>query len=504
MLYWVHNSADSSSQTYAELEIIINGKKQTQTIKNDRSDDDKDKTSSYELDTLSLTEGATIQWRVRTAGVTNKYGDWSVQREIKVYAPPTLKLNLSDAYNNDLSILTSFPFHISGIAGPNTQVPTGYHVTIKAMSSYETIDNIGNQRIVSANREVFSKFYDTKTSLDITLSANDVDLVNNVSYRVEVVVSMNTGLTCTETRIFRVQWFEYDLTPNAQITFDSKTMSTYINPYCERYMITAYRVDYSEETGYEKTEEEVELVRTLYLPTRERTTTGEDVMRAVLTTGEEAYVCYSVKKELPSNCTLSVYRREFDGTFTEIETGLDNSKTTYATDPHPSLDIARYRIVAILKDTGAVGYSDLTGYPIGEKAVIIQWDEKWSWFDTDDAGELATPPWSGSMLRLPYNIDVSDKNSPDSTLVKYQGRTSPVSYYGTQVATSSSWKVDIPKTDKETLYAIRRLSIWKGDVYVREPSGTGYWANISVSYNVNHDSLVIPVSFEITKVEGGV
>ena len=51
MLYWVHNSADSSSQTYAELEIIINGKKQTQTIKNDRSDDDKDKTSSYELDT---------------------------------------------------------------------------------------------------------------------------------------------------------------------------------------------------------------------------------------------------------------------------------------------------------------------------------------------------------------------------------------------------------------------------------------------------------------------
>ena len=129
---------------------------------------------------------------------------------------------------------------------------------------------------------------------------------------------------------------------------------------------------------------------------------------------------------------------------------------------------------------------------------------QWSWFDAGDTGELATPPWSGSMLRLPYNIDVSDKNSPDSTLVKYQGRTSPVSYYGTQITASSSWKVDIPKTDKETLYAIRRLSIWKGDVYVREPSGTGYWANISVSYNVNHDSLVIPVSFEITKVEGGV
>lgn len=504
MLYWVHNSADSSSQTYAELEIIINGKKQTQTIKNDRSDDDKDKTSSYELDTLSLTEGATIQWRVRTAGVTNKYGDWSVQREIKVYAPPTLKLNISDVYNNDLTVLTSFPFHISGIAGPNTQVPTGYHVTIKAMSSYETIDNIGNQRIVSANQEVFSKFYDTKTSLDITLSANDIDLMNNISYQVEVVVSMNTGLTCTEIRTFQVHWYEDELSPNAQIAFDSKTMSVYINSYCELYEITVNRVKYSEGIGYEKTEEEVEIYAVLYTEDKMQTVTGEEVMKVRLTTGEIAYACYSTQKQLPSSYTLSVYRREFDGTFTEIETGLDNSKTTYATDPHPSLDVARYRIVAISKHTGAVGYSDLPGYPIGEKAVIIQWNEQWSWFDAGDTGELATPPWSGSMLRLPYNIDVSDKNSPDSTLVKYQGRTSPVSYYGTQITASSSWKVDIPKTDKETLYAIRRLSIWKGDVYVREPSGTGYWANISVSYNVNHDSLVIPVSFEITKVEGGV
>ena len=63
--------------------------------------------------------------------------------------------------------------------------------------------------------------------------------------------------------------------------------------------------------------------------------------------------------------------------------------------------------------------------------------------------------------------------------------------------------VDIPKTDTETLYAIRRLARYMGDVYVREPSGSGYWANIKVSYNQNHDSLVIPISFSITRVEGG-
>ena len=63
--------------------------------------------------------------------------------------------------------------------------------------------------------------------------------------------------------------------------------------------------------------------------------------------------------------------------------------------------------------------------------------------------------------------------------------------------------VDIDKKDKNTLYAIRRLARWKGDVYVREPSGSGYWANISVSYNQKHRDLVIPVTFTIIRVEGG-
>ena len=43
-----------------------------------------------------------------------------------------------------------------------------------------------------------------------------------------------------------------------------------------------------------------------------------------------------------------------------------------------------------------------------------------------------------------------------------------------------------------------------GDVYVREPSGSGYWANISVSFSQTHRELVIPVSLSITRVDGGV
>jgi bacillopeptidase F (M6 metalloprotease family) len=107
------------------------------------------------------------------------------------------------------------------------------------------------------------------------------------------------------------------------------------------------------------------------------------------------------------------------------------------------------------------------------------------------------------MLRLPYNIDISDSFDPDVSLVEYIGRKRPVSYYGTQIRESSSWSTEIPKTDTETLFAIRRLAVWMGNAYVREPSGTGYWAHVNVSYSKSYSNLIIPVSFEITRVEGG-
>ena len=113
------------------------------------------------------------------------------------------------------------------------------------------------------------------------------------------------------------------------------------------------------------------------------------------------------------------------------------------------------------------------------------------------------PLWSGSMIHLPWNIDVSEDTVPEATLVKYIGREYPVSYYGTQIDTTATWTSDIPRNDTETLYALRRLAIWKGDAYVREPSGSGYWANVSVSFNKTYSEMVIPVTLSITRVEGG-
>lgn len=507
ILYWVHNSEDGSSQTKAELEINVNGTTQTYEITNPASEDVKDKTSQYVLNTTQYNEGAVIQWRVRTAGITGVYGDWSAQRTIDIYAPATLELNVTKNDGSALDVLKSFPFYIKGTAGPTTQTPIGYHVSIIANESYETIDYIGNVKMVNAGDEVYSQYYDISEDLVLEISAHSVDLENGVTYTVNCTVSMNSGLTAEDSMTFEVAWTDEQVTPNAEISVDMETLSAHIRPYCEEYPIIKYKVSYNlASNSYTRTSEVITESIEGYSVDDAYTDYDDIVYMGQLSSGENVYFCV-VESEignLVEGVTLSVYRREFDGSFIEIGSNIINTNNTFVTDPHPSLDYARYRIVAITDSTGAVSYADIPGYFVGEKAVVIQWDEAWSNFDTTNEDEMEAPAWSGSMLKLPYNIDVSDSNSSDVTLVEYIGRRHPVSYYGTQVGSTSTWNVDIDKKDKETLYALRRLAVWMGDVYVREPSGSGYWANISVSFSQTHRELVAPVSLSITRVDGGV
>lgn len=506
ILYWVHNSKDGSSQTFAELELTVNGSTTTQTIQNTTDEDKKDKTSSYTIDTSGYTEGVQIKWRVRTAGIAKVYGEWSVLRTVDVYAPPTLELSVTNSSGTDLGIIESFPFYIYGLPGPNTQAPIGYHLTITANEMYETIDSVGNRQVVNQGEEVYSKYFDISQELLVEMSAGNIDLENNIEYTVTGIASMNSGLTAESSVTFSVSWIDDVYDVNAEIGFDPDTYSTYIRPYCEELATKYYKVNYSSGTYTKTTTELAEL-------------TGESVEDAYTTTGEmvftgtsggsQVYFCMVDTDEsvLVDGVTLSVYRREFDGEFTEIATGLTNTSNTFVTDPHPALDYARYRVVAITDSTGAVSYYDVPGYPIGEPAVIIQWNEDWSYFDPSsesEEDELEQPPWSGSLLRLPYNIDVSDSNKPDVALIEYIGRKHPVSYYGTQIGSTATWNMDIDKKDTETIYALRRLARWMGDVYVREPSGSGYWANITVSFSRKHVELTMPITLNITRVEGGI
>ena len=454
-LYWAHNAIDASKQAFAEIKLIINGKEES-TVYDTRDEEDEDIRMSYEVPTNGYSEGTTIRWQVRTAGVTEEYGDWSIMRTVNVYAPPNLSVKLEDSYGYSMDTLTSYPFYIKCEAGPASQIVLGYHVSIVSDFSYETHDEAGNVKMVNAGEEVYSKYFTPfDSSLTLQISADSVTLANNVSYRVKVRVSMDSGLTSDDEASFIVAWKDdtFIPEPNAEVVINREDLTASIRPYCE-----------------------------------------------------------DVDGKTVPNVSLSVFRRDFDGGFTELmaSTVSRSGDFIFVTDPHPALDYARYRVVAKSDATGEVVYYDVPGTPVEETSIVIQWDELLSGREALDSLDTVQeyidhePRLMGSMLKLPYNIDTSHSYNPDVSLVEYIGREHPVSYYGTQLGTRDTWYAEIPKSDTKTLYILRRLARWMGDVYVREPSGSGYWANINVSFNLNHLETTVPVTLNIKRVAGGV
>lgn len=559
-LYWVHNSSDGSNETYAQLRLeayIQNELKWQTTIEIPNTNTADEDSSSYFDATKYLSEtiptyykdGLQLRWQVRTSGVTQELGEWSIIRTVDIYASPKMTMTVRDAsntINTTYNTIGALPIHISVTTEPKTQAPIGFYLTVTANESYETVDRIGNNKIVNLGEEVYSNYIDQNTDLDdFILSAGDIDLESSVSYTLKCIAAMDSGLRTEASLVFTVQWEEIGHIPNAILTYDETRYVTQIRPYCNsstetyyqaisngspgEYSITDtvvkpisrislkrrytasddevfteildghlayYKVDPSGQKVY-VTEADVSRTEYAYTPTGERVFYGT-------ANGARVYYCIKTDETPTPGVTLSVYRREFDGSFTELATGIDNTKNTYVTDPHPALDYARYRIVATADSTGAVGYYDMPAYPIQEKAIIIQWNEEWSNFDITGDNTRAQPAWSGSLLRLPYNVDVVDSYNMDVSHVEYIGRKRPVAYYGTQLGETSNWSVDIAKDDEETLYALRRLAIWPGNAYVREPSGTGYWATVTPSFSQKHKDKTIPVTLSIRRVEGGV
>lgn len=464
-LNWVHNSADSSKQTEAEIGIVMNGYLSYSIyVSGDQS--------SYEFDVSVLNDGDEIDWKVRTKGAVNSpdggWGPWSGSKKFTAYMPPVvtfglyenviwywdyMNFNTDTTYSTDgdgedlINTVTKFPFVLKATAMPSTQTAISISVSIVSNSSYETLDEMGNTMQIVAGNEIYHEvFIPIDNTMHKVFRPFDIDLEDGMSYTITISAAMNSGLEAENTGIFDVIWSDTRYSPNMEYTLDTSNYACYIRPFVVN-------------------EEEAEL----------------------------------------TNVYLSVYRREYDGSFVTIAENLDGEIKSTVSDPHPSLNYARYRIVAMDKTTGAISYSDISGIEVGCTNIIIQWDEIWSNFN-DSLGPLedrTEKPAVSSMLQLPYNIDISADSKPDVALVEYIGRSSPVSYYGTQHGESGKWTCEIPKSDTETLYAIRRLAAYMGDVYVREPSGIGYWANVTVSYNMTHSKMTVPITFTVTRVEGG-
>ena len=452
ILYWVHNSEDDSRQTQAKIELKIGGQTRTVTIDMASDEDTEvDQISSYTFHTSGYSEGASLTWRVKTRGIMPDFSEWSIERVVDIYAVPSLMMSLSDASGTVFETLTALPMTVSLEAGPATQNVIGYSVSIVANESYESVDDMGADIYILQGTQVYSHYFaaDTENTnvLVRNITAGDVMLENGVYYTVHCVASFNSGLVAEADHEVLIEWDEdeatYDFYPDAEIAIDEENIVAYIRPYC----------------------------------------TNDD-------------------EELVENITMAVYRREFDGKLVEIMTGIPNDQSTTIMDPHPALDYARYRIIGQSNTTGRVFYYDTPGIETGIDAIVLQWGDSVRTAEDDD-GYFEMPPFAGSTLRLPYNVDVQDSYAPDVSLVKYIGRNHPVSYYGTQLGSTSEWHAEVPTDDEETIYALRCLAVYMGDVYVREPSGSGYWAQINVSMDHTHNTRLVPVSLSITRVEGG-
>lgn len=441
-LYWTHNSEDGSKQRAAQVELSVNGIPETINLSNnvDDNNDEEEKIHYYTFNTKEYKDGAELKYRIRTKGVVDEYSDWSVQRTINLYAPPTLDWILSLEENDILKIL---PFDIYAEPGPLNQKPVTYFVSITANDTYTTENEIGVETIVTEGTEVYSNLFNAnKRNLQLYLSAGDLMLKNEQMYKLTIVVSMDSGLTAEKSVIFTVNWTLRDYEPGTSIAIDNNSLSCYISPYCKD--------------------------------------SDDDLVRDV---------------------SLAIYRREFNGTFTRIANELPNDGVVTVTDPHPALDYARYRIVATDTNTGVISFVDIPGQPVNESSIVIQWNEKWVNFDALGEDQLEEPVWAGSMVKLPFNVDVDESHDPDVSLVEYIGRKHPVSYYGTQRGESMTLNATIPKSYTDTIYALRRLSEWAGDVYIREPSGIGYWANVNVKMPIKHSELSVDVTVTVKRVE---
>lgn len=566
VLYWVHNPVDNSSETYAQIKFDIDGTVTTETIQNRSTGDDKDKTKSYNFNTSSLSAGGVIKWMVRTKGAKDEWSDYSIQREINVYAKPVVTSRILDSLGNVVTTVNSFPFVVNASVYAGPQRPIGYIVTVTSDQDYEDIDDVGNSVIINKNQEIYSKYFNVSDenesgNLVLELTPGDINLMSGMQYTVTVIASMDSGLTGTDTTSFDVLWDESVPQPIAGVGINKEDYSAYVNPICYGSYAQEH-TDFSDSFSINRAitddlnvgdilisdETHASPYSSIKVHCHEGdlfTLTGsggltvrlwcfidytyevkaiskknQTVENLELTAPSDGYLIVNVHDSydyslvgdlgylddsiIDDDIVLSVYRREYDGGFVELARDMPNREGVYVTDPHPALDYARYRVVAKRKSTGAMSFSDIPSYYFGEKAIIIQWNDVWQNFETTSPDALYDSPFSGSLLRLPYNVDVSEKSNIDVSLIEYIGREHPVSYYGTQIGYTATWSVEIDKKDTETLYALRRLARWTGDVYVREPSGSGYWANIKVSFSQTHLQLTIPVTMEITRVEGGV
>lgn len=483
-LYWTHNPEDGSAQEMAKVTLVnedgnptahfryrVKGSSgwTTTTLAAGNTRDilvnnTKDDYEEWKKETLYVeiqgSSSFSIQWYVKTKGLNENLSPISIKRDIKVYDKPVVSVGV-------VGSLSSYPINFKITSTDNLQIPLSYTFEIIAAESYESTASIPVPRVVNRGDVVYREYSDvvdkkTRVTILPELKAGDAALENNITYWATATFSYDSGLVVSQTVSFIPIFEDVDI-PEPElmgVAYDLEDYSYSFKPCC---------LEWDDDGNY-------------------------------------MYV---------SNVIMSVYRLLSDGSYILVKDNLTNKpRETNVKDPHPAINYQTYRVVATSIITGLSSYSDVTVDMFPRHCMIIQWsDSDYSYDIYDDESGFEHNDSDPYILKLPFNIKVSETGSSDAALVEYIGRKHPVSYYGTQQGLTRTFYTEIPKEDAEsyrysydrndTISKLRRLISFPGDVYIREPSGLGSWAKVDIHMSTDYDSLIIPVNITVTPVEGG-
>ena len=454
---WTHNATDESEQTKYRVQVSQTYDESTSVLTTIQTTSGADY-AMMSLNRNDLVDGATITWKVATVGAFSDsnggWSPWSVTRSFKVYRSAGLTVELGKVSDGnvvplgELSRLTSFPLVVQLTSDGGGGEVSGYHVSVIVANSTEYRDMYGNTVNVTAGDIVYEKdavfFADPGSSTFTMQIGADSGLADSVGYHVVADVSMKSGMRATaQSYYFETDFASLDSEVSVPVAFDEEDLTADIWPAC--YDLDQY---------------------------------GE--MTATLTDG----------------VTLAVYRIDADGGLTLIASDLENSGDVMVTDPHPSFGVCEYRAVATDPSSGATVFADGSD-DSPHQTCAVQWDESWMRpVDEESFGEDGY--WlQKSMVDGLYNLQFGEQAQVQSEAVEYIGREHPVSYYGSQKGYKATYQMEFPRSDTQTLSNVRRLMAWRDDVFVREPSGTAFWAKID-SANLTYDSKAAPMRLNLS------
>ena len=252
ILNWAHSSADGSDQAEARINLKYeDGSEHTVTVTGTEQ--------SYTLATTGFPDRRVVKWKVQTKGAGSSYSDWSTEREITFYIPPTLSVGVYGTVNwwwdpfnfvtdsiytaqgdpsDPIDTVTSYPVTIRLQAFPDTQTAIAFTVSIVSNTEYDTEDAVGRPRHVTEGQEIYTTYVLAKNNEAlIRLLPGDIDLEDGASYTINASVAMDSSLSADGEFSFDVMFDETDAFPDAEVTSvhtaltrTTRNVKTYISP----------------------------------------------------------------------------------------------------------------------------------------------------------------------------------------------------------------------------------------------------------------------------------